>query len=416
MAKSINHLVIYLSSICNMKCAYCYVSAGKEIIKEKSLLAGIDFFCGLKSSGKKITFLGGEPLLHFRLLENAVRHIRKKHGDFPVQVFTNGTVLNKETARFLQEEAVRIIVSIDGPKEHNDVYRKFSDSRSQSSRHRLRTMPPCSGRSQSSRHRLRTMPPCSGRSQSSRHRLRTMPPCSGRSTFDALAGKLKFLDMGKIVASLVVTPSSALSLYESVLFLYGMGFAGIAWSPDITAVWTQDKIADIGVSILKIRKHYLGLIRQERRLYEIANSYEIIGKITGHVASLSGCNSVLLAPDGRFYPCDKLTALKAGAMRRFALKISGKNFDAGSRKKFFEKAAFYSAKPSCAMCPVGVFAYHAYSAESPLKEIKAVLESHRKLSRAVEEGMTAFIKDALKFENFRKLHNICNLTTKTATR
>jgi len=113
---------------CNLRCAGCYTLGQqrhpgleydlvKRILKEAREL-GIHF----------VTILGGEPFMYphlFQMLED--------HPDIFFQVYTNGTLMNQETAhRFAEFGNVAVVVSCEGYEEETDrwrgkgVYRKLT--------------------------------------------------------------------------------------------------------------------------------------------------------------------------------------------------------------------------------------------------------------------------------------------------
>ena len=115
---------------CNLRCAGCYTLGQqrhpgleydlvKRILKEAREL-GIHF----------VTILGGEPFMYphlFQMLED--------HPDIFFQVYTNGTLMNQETARrFAEFGNVAVVVSCEGYEEETDrwrgkgVYRKLMDA------------------------------------------------------------------------------------------------------------------------------------------------------------------------------------------------------------------------------------------------------------------------------------------------
>jgi len=115
---------------CNLRCAGCYTLGQqrhpgleydlvKRILKEAEEL-GIYF----------VTILGGEPFVYphlFRMLED--------HPNIFFQVYTNGTLMNQETANRIAELGnVAVVVSCEGYEEETDrwrgkgVYRKIMDA------------------------------------------------------------------------------------------------------------------------------------------------------------------------------------------------------------------------------------------------------------------------------------------------
>jgi uncharacterized protein len=77
-----------------------------------------------------ITFYGGEPLLEFELLKNIVIYAREslKNKELNYSITTNGTIIDYEIADYLYKEKFGVLVSIDGPKEIHDSWRKDAKS------------------------------------------------------------------------------------------------------------------------------------------------------------------------------------------------------------------------------------------------------------------------------------------------
>jgi radical SAM protein with 4Fe4S-binding SPASM domain len=94
---------------CNLRCIYCYASAGDPLEGELSLdelLAVIDQAHRL--GARKIVLLGGgEPLL-FPHLREIIGHIHSR--GLAQAVFTNGMLLTKELSRFLWDHRVTVAI------------------------------------------------------------------------------------------------------------------------------------------------------------------------------------------------------------------------------------------------------------------------------------------------------------------
>ncbi|MCL5035693.1 MAG: radical SAM protein [Chloroflexi bacterium] len=129
-------LCLHITEACNLRCSYCYARAHSKknrmpldtakLIVERIIreLPGPDIV---------INFHGGEPLLEFNNILAAVKHGREineevnKRARFITQ--SNGTLITKEIAEKIHEAKISPGVSIDGPAEVHDKYRKYPDGR-----------------------------------------------------------------------------------------------------------------------------------------------------------------------------------------------------------------------------------------------------------------------------------------------
>ncbi len=129
------------SSLCNLRCAYCFYSslAGERseyskgmmtrATAENVILSAFDF---AKGSDVYFTFQGGEPLLSG--IEFFIRFVDfvKKHNaqNSPVHfcLQTNGTLINDEFAAFFKKHNFLIGVSLDGDEALNS-YRIYPDGK-----------------------------------------------------------------------------------------------------------------------------------------------------------------------------------------------------------------------------------------------------------------------------------------------
>jgi uncharacterized protein len=112
----IRHLILCLTTRCNLACAYCYHGGGgektdisDEILSEALRLAG---------SGSKplhVQLTGGEPTLRPERIIQAVRAIRDLPRPTTIGIQTNATLLTQELADFLRHYQVQMGISLDGP-------------------------------------------------------------------------------------------------------------------------------------------------------------------------------------------------------------------------------------------------------------------------------------------------------------
>lgn len=130
-------LVIKLTQMCNMKCAYCpHAQEGNDLVRlhdnktisEKYAFDGIDVFLNHVAPSKNldIVFFGGEPLLVFPLIKRIVEYveIRAVNKDVTFNITTNALVVTDEMLGFLSKHKFSVCVSLDGPKEAHDANRK----------------------------------------------------------------------------------------------------------------------------------------------------------------------------------------------------------------------------------------------------------------------------------------------------
>lgn len=115
------------ANTCNLACSYCYANAGTYNNRDRKIM-GVNDYNKLYDYLKKfdypilnITFFGGEPLLSYDGIKDFVFKIEK---DYWIRfkckpqfsIVTNGTLIDEEIARFINEHFAAISISIDGPE------------------------------------------------------------------------------------------------------------------------------------------------------------------------------------------------------------------------------------------------------------------------------------------------------------
>ena len=96
---------------CNFRCPYCYVVDPAEAPKELTadeIRNAIEQ--GHELGVQKLIMLGGEPML-FPGLEEMVRFITGK--GMEIEIFTNGTNVTPEMARFFFEHSVKVVIKLN---------------------------------------------------------------------------------------------------------------------------------------------------------------------------------------------------------------------------------------------------------------------------------------------------------------
>ncbi len=135
----VSMLIKPASSSCNMRCGYCFYA---DVSHHRSVCnKGIMDACTQESVVRRameaaegsvsFAFQGGEPTLAG--LDFFRRHVQlcRKYAKSGVRVFqsvqTNGFMIDSEWADFFAENGFLVGISLDGPKDIHDLYRRGTD-------------------------------------------------------------------------------------------------------------------------------------------------------------------------------------------------------------------------------------------------------------------------------------------------
>lgn len=106
---------IEFSRICNFRCSYCYVPGSNECGNELSREEIKDVILQAKELGaRKIIILGGEPSIYPHLVE-MLRFLGQE--GLEIEMFTNGSGIDKNLAGVLAEEKVRVVLKLNSRNE-----------------------------------------------------------------------------------------------------------------------------------------------------------------------------------------------------------------------------------------------------------------------------------------------------------
>lgn len=130
-----NIMIKPAGSLCNLDCKYCYyldkaeIYGGREPRMTEEMLEKVVYEYINANEVPEVTFNwhGGEPLvLGLDFYRKALEYERKHAGGKVVHntIQTNGTLLNREWARFFHDNGFLVGISLDGPKDIHDRYRR----------------------------------------------------------------------------------------------------------------------------------------------------------------------------------------------------------------------------------------------------------------------------------------------------
>ncbi len=126
---------------CNLRCTYCYylekehlyAQSGSRQMTDELLERFVKMYIESQTADSVLfTWHGGEPMLrplsfYQKAMELQQRYARGRHIDNVIQ--TNGTLLTDEWCRFLHDNHWLVGISIDGPREFHDEYRRDAADR-----------------------------------------------------------------------------------------------------------------------------------------------------------------------------------------------------------------------------------------------------------------------------------------------
>jgi uncharacterized protein len=277
-------LVLMLTTSCNLACRYCYedreegcVPPAREAgapgeMSPELLRQSVGFLLDRSGESRKVSVVlfGGEPLLRFPLLRDAVHEARAmaqaRGKEISFSLTTNGTLLTAEIARFLRENRVSVCVSVDGPREVHDVNRPYA---------------------------------------------------SGRGSYDDVERGIAHLmenRNGYPLAARVTLGSGAVDVRGTFRHLRGLGFDEVGFAPASAAegsrtALTGEELDAVLDGFRDLASEYVDDVR-ERRMPAFSNMTQILGLIhRGDPMPYpcgAGIGMLAVDPSGVLYPCHRL--------------------------------------------------------------------------------------------------------------
>ena len=129
-------IVLKVTSVCNLRCSYCYVFRGKDFSYKKqpskiSIETIFQLIPFLKQGIKNLdineinfTLFGGEPLLiGKKRFREICRQLSKLPAQVKISVQTNGVLIDNEWIDLFLDEKIGVGISLDGSEKEHDQFR-----------------------------------------------------------------------------------------------------------------------------------------------------------------------------------------------------------------------------------------------------------------------------------------------------
>ena len=347
---ALDHLAVYLSNSCNLACSYCYVAVNQgpaaRLDLKKISRAVDEFVAKVPPERRKITFIGGEPLLDWPLFMDAARYAREATGaEGVLQTFTNGTLLTPEKVAFFKEVGVHCTVSLDGKKEDNDRHRVYYKTKE-------------------------------------------------RSVYDDAMERLRPLDKSNLGVSLVFTADTVDRLLSNVDAFHRMGFGRITFNPELYEVWPEAKIEVMKKVLAGLSRWYRALLDAGVRPPQLQILYAVLEAVEHETTNprwWHDCHNMTLGPDGDYYSCDKALSFPVGRADDLRSGSTETGVDWDKRQDLLDDPTAFIEKEGegagQTFCPIGVVEHARHAGRDP----GAALKNFRRVADAFADGLKDLI-------------------------
>ena len=133
-------ICLHVAHDCNLRCKYCFAGTGpfggdRTLMSLETGKKGIDFVLELSGHRKQceVDFFGGEPLLNFKMVKDLIEYGKKaaanRNKTIKFTLTTNAVLLNEKVQKFLEQEEISVVLSLDGRPEVHDRMRPYADGR-----------------------------------------------------------------------------------------------------------------------------------------------------------------------------------------------------------------------------------------------------------------------------------------------
>jgi len=331
-------LDICVTNKCNMNCLYCY-AAGKNLEK-KSLTLGemkkavlVYFAAALVEKRKidKISISGGEPLTHWPVVADFISWFAKHSPkDVNAEIFTNGTLLDKDKAKRILDNSFKLRISIDGRKKTHDAIRVSA---------------------------------------------------SGKSSFDSFMKNFNSFPLSikkHCEAVPIISEKNVADAADNMRFLMDLGFACVKPSFVLSEMWKEKSFV-----ILEQQLDLLNKLIKKQKKYYLKLEKVALKNLSAGLKEFSASNEISIGTDGYFYPSSLISASVAAKSEAFKKKYRVGSIDEGIDSEKFGKLrliAFNDIKKSRAKLYLGCLLCMHYSSKVKKVDFKKLLLSGERIA------------------------------------
>ena len=133
----VKSLCLMVAQDCNLRCKYCFGDGGsyggkRAVMSEEVGKRAVDFIIENSKNRRhcEIDFFGGEPLINFKTVKSVTEYVRKREVEtgkiFKLTLTTNGMLLDDDKIKWLNDNDISLVLSLDGRKEIHDAMRPDS--------------------------------------------------------------------------------------------------------------------------------------------------------------------------------------------------------------------------------------------------------------------------------------------------
>ena len=130
----IKAMCLHIAHDCNLRCPYCFADQGpyggdRSMMTAETGKAALELL--FRESGTRknlnIDFFGGEPLMNFPVVRELVLYAKSRAAELgkvlELTLTTNALLLDEEKGRFLKDQEISVVLSLDGRPEVHDRMR-----------------------------------------------------------------------------------------------------------------------------------------------------------------------------------------------------------------------------------------------------------------------------------------------------